>query len=146
MESPKKDNELIKKIISRCEGINLDFKQSISNQLKIAKTIVAFANTIGGTIVVGVSDQRKITGIDPEEEKFMLDAAIAHYCTPPINYHFQTYEISQWGDEMLEEEKYILLLHIPESLAKPHYVVDAEGKRTYYLRKEDRSVPVTPEG
>ncbi|MCC5938809.1 MAG: ATP-binding protein [Lunatimonas sp.] len=143
MESPKKDNDFVKKIISQPEGINLDFKQSISNQQKIAKSIVAFANTFGGTIVVGVSDQGQITGIDPEEEKFMLGEAIANYCTPPITHRFETYEIAFWKDEKLEEEKYILLLHIPESQAKPHYVVDSEGTRTYYLRKEDRSVPVS---
>ena len=142
MESLKKDNDFVKKIISQREGINLDFKQSISNQQKIAKSIVAFANTQGGTIVVGVSDRGQITGVDPEEEKFMLGEAIINFCAPTIEHSFETYEIDFWEDEMLEEEKYILLMYIPESKTKPHFVVDSEGNRTVYLREDDRSIPV----
>lgn len=142
MELPKKDNEFVKKIISQPEGINLDFKQSISNQLKIAKTIVAFANTKGGSIVVGVTDRRKIAGIDPEEEKFMLSQAIAHFCTPPIPHSFETYEITHWEDEKLEPEKYLLLMLVPESSQKPHYVQDGQGNKTYYVRQNDRSIPL----
>jgi predicted HTH transcriptional regulator len=146
MEPPKKNNEVVKKIISQPEGINLDFKQSINNQLKIAKTIVAFANTKGGTIVVGVTDRRKIVGIDPEEEKYMLVEALSRYCTPYIPHFFETYEIDYWEDEKLEDEKYLLLMNIPESDRKPHFVQDVEGNRTFYRRQGDRCLPMEDPG
>ena len=70
----KFDEEFIKKVLKSEEGISLDFKLKVSSKEKIARTISALANTKGGIIVVGISDQKKITGIDPNEE-------ILHWCS-----------------------------------------------------------------
>src|SRR3546814_2454449 len=48
----------IKTLILQGEGEQLDFKNRISNCAKIAKTLVAFANTKGGKLLVGVADDR----------------------------------------------------------------------------------------
>lgn len=141
MESPKKDNDFVKKIISSPEGKNLDFKQSITSQSKIAKTMVAFANTEGGRIIVGVSDNRQLIGIDPEEEKFMINEAITKYCVPPLMVSFEVYEIDYWQDRILDEEKHLLIVNIPKSNDQPHFVSDNQGTFTYYVRKNDRSLP-----
>ena len=64
---PKKlDQGFVNLLLLKEEGEQLEFKQQISYQEKIAKTLSAFANSKGGTVVIGVSDQRKIIGIDPE--------------------------------------------------------------------------------
>lgn len=142
MESLKKSNEFARQIISQSEGIHLDFKQSISNQHKIAKNIVAFANTEGGILVVGVSDKRNLIGIDVEEEKFMLSEAMSKFCHPPLpNTSFEVLEIDYWNEEKLPEEKYLLLLHVPKSHEGPHFVVDRAGIKTYYLRDNDKNLP-----
>ncbi|WP_158860323.1 AlbA family DNA-binding domain-containing protein [Lunatibacter salilacus] len=141
MYSLKKNNDFIKKIISRQEGLQLDFKQNLSSQSKIAKTIVAFANTAGGTIVVGISDNGKLIGIDVEEEKYMVEEAIKNYCVPPVAFMYDIYEIDYWEEKNLPEEKYLLFLEIPKSKAAPHFVQDKQGKLTYYIRSNDQSIP-----
>lgn len=74
----------LKKLIHRGEGEQLDFKQTITDPFKIAKTITSFANTRGGTLLIGVRDNKTIRGVDPEEEKYVLETAANVYCDPAI--------------------------------------------------------------
>lgn len=46
----------------------LDFKFEISDSKKIARSLVAFANTDGGRLLIGVKDNGVISGIRSEEE------------------------------------------------------------------------------
>jgi predicted HTH transcriptional regulator len=48
----------------RAEGQDLEFKRSVSNYNDIGQTACAFANSIGGNILVGVDDTGKVVGID----------------------------------------------------------------------------------
>ena len=50
----------------RGESKNIEFKEILpSNSEKYTKTIVAFANTQGGKLIIGITDQtRKIVGVD----------------------------------------------------------------------------------
>ena len=51
-------------LLSRPEGKTLEFKENAQSLPGIIKTVVAFANTAGGTIVIGVEDRtKKIVGI-----------------------------------------------------------------------------------
>jgi len=45
----------LKKLILAGEGVDLDFKKTITFHHKIAKTMVAFANNKGGKILIGVN-------------------------------------------------------------------------------------------
>ena len=58
----------IEEIIKKPEGKCLEFKENYNSRSKIVATIIAFANTAGGHIVIGVQDKtRYITGIeDPQ--------------------------------------------------------------------------------
>lgn len=56
------------------ESETLDFKRDLSGIDGIVKTVCAFANTVGGTVVIGVEDDRTVVGIeDPagEEERLI---------------------------------------------------------------------------
>jgi predicted HTH transcriptional regulator len=121
------------------EGEQLDFKQSITNLPKIAKSLVAFANTRGGKLVIGINDRREVTGIDPEEEKYMLDRAAADYCEPPIQAIYEVLE--EEPENEWDEPKIILVAEIPESNTKPHKAKDKNGDWTVYIRQNDKSLP-----
>jgi predicted HTH transcriptional regulator len=138
---PKKNNQWIQTLLSKPEGIQLDFKQNISNQKKIAKTFLAFANTEGGIAVIGVADNKQITGIDPEEEMYMANEAIRKFCKPEINLSFDVYEIYEKSENDQLLEKYIMVIHVPKSHDQLHALKTENAAPVYYKRIKDRSVP-----
>ena len=51
-------------LLKRPEGKALEFKSDLSSPDGVLKTIVAFANTSGGTVLVGVEDRaRHVRGV-----------------------------------------------------------------------------------
>ena len=50
----------IARLIEGGENSTLDFKQTVSNVHKIAKTMCSFANTKGGVLLIGVRDNGSI--------------------------------------------------------------------------------------
>jgi predicted HTH transcriptional regulator len=121
----------IKNLIAKGEGQQLDFKYEVGNSPKIAKTLVAFANTDGGTLLIGVKDNGNIVGVASEEEIFMIELACDRYCNPPIKVELQTFEV---------EGKTVLEVYVPASKAKPHYAKDEHGKWLVYVRREDENL------
>lgn len=117
--------------IQEGEGLQQDFKKTISSQIKIAKTIVSFANTRGGRIIIGVNDQGKITGIKSDEEIFMIEGAATFYAKPEVPVEFHLFEV---------QNKSVLVIEIPESQNKPHYAKDENGKWWVYIRVKDQTV------
>lgn len=112
----------------------MDFKQSIPSAAKIARTMVAFANLRGGRIVVGVGDSGYIHGIDPEEEKHMLEEAGQHFCDPAITPKYTVHEYE--GVSVLEA-------YIPQGTHKPYRAMGDDGQWKVYIRNGDRSMLAT---
>jgi predicted HTH transcriptional regulator len=120
----------INQLIINGEGLQLDFKHTISDAYKIAKTICAFANTKGGILLVGVRDNKTIAGVKSEEEKYMIEMAAQLYCLPPIDLKFT---------EHVVEKKIILEVTIDESNNKPVFALDSEKKQIVYIRQDDQT-------
>jgi len=119
------------KIINNGEGECLDFKKTISSATKIAKTIVSFANHRGGTLLVGVNDNKTISGVRSEDEKYVLDLAAHFYCKPEIDIQINEWEI---------EKKTVLEVKIPSGDQKPYYSKGDDGKWWVYIRVKDNSL------
>jgi predicted HTH transcriptional regulator len=49
--------------LSKPEGKTLEFKQDMSSPKGVLKTLVAFANTAGGRLVIGITDDKKVIGL-----------------------------------------------------------------------------------
>jgi predicted HTH transcriptional regulator len=121
----------IQQLLLAGESDTLDFKQTISSATKIAKTMSAFANHKGGTLLVGVTDKKMICGIKSEDEKYMLDLAVRFYCKPEIGIEIIEWEI---GNKVILEAK------IPEGENKPYYAKDDTGKWWVHVRVKDKSL------
>lgn len=50
--------------IKNGESKTLELKEKLPDNKSIAKTVIAFANTAGGKIIVGINDKLKITGVE----------------------------------------------------------------------------------
>lgn len=137
---PQKNDDFIKELLKKEENSQLDFKQNISNIFKIAKTMVAFANSKGGKIAIGINDKKKIIGIDPEEELYMIKKAAEESCIPPVLFESQVFEVDYLDDEKLEEERYILIIKVPKSNLR-HLVISKDQKQIRYIRVGDQNVP-----
>ena len=73
--------------IEKGESKTLELKEILPNNDNIAKTIVAFSNTSGGKLVVGVNDKREITGInniDIFELQDKISSIVYDKCYPII--------------------------------------------------------------
>ena len=67
----------LQKAIEKGEGKNLEFKVELPSGNTLAKTIIAFSNTGGGKVIIGVNNRGKIVGLKPETEIFGLQDKIA---------------------------------------------------------------------
>ena len=80
------------KLLSNPEGKTLEFKRDLSSLKPILKTLIAFANTAGGTLIIGQSDNGKIIGIsDVLKEEERLASAIADNIRPIIMPEIEVY-------------------------------------------------------
>jgi predicted HTH transcriptional regulator len=120
----------ITKLIQQGEHQQQDFKYCISDSKKIARSLVAFANTDGGRLLVGVKDNGRIAGVRSDEEYYMIESAAKIYSNPPIEFSSQQHRI---------EGKTVLEVRIEPSKQKPHFARDEEGKWWAYFRKNDEN-------
>jgi predicted HTH transcriptional regulator len=122
----------IKKLILQGEGTTLDFKKTITNNEKIAKSLVAFANNRGGQLLIGVADDGSIKGVKSEdEEKYMIIKSAHQFCKPAIEPEFE---------EVYVDNKLVLVAKIARSDTKPHYALDENKKWWVYFRVKDKSI------
>lgn len=127
----KSEADYLLKLIEGGENQHLDFKFAINDARKIAKTLVAFANTDGGTLLVGVKDNKAIAGVRTEEEYFMVESAAQLYSKPEI-----IFTTKRW----LIEKKTILEVIVQKSENLPHYAQNTEGKWLSYIRVGDQNL------
>jgi hypothetical protein len=127
-------NPYIRNLIQTGENQQLDFKFEISDSRKIAKTLVAFSNTDGGTLLIGVKDNGKIAGVRTDEEFYMVQAAADMYCKPEI-----TFVSKRW----VVDGKTVLEITIPKGTSFPYLAETEPGKWLAYIRVKDENLLAT---
>jgi len=118
------------KLIGEGEHQQQDFKYCISDSKKIAKSLVAFANTDGGRLLIGVKDNGNIAGVRSEEEYYMVEAAAKIFSKPEIDFETQQHLI---------DGKTVLEVNVERSPNKPHFAKDEQGKWLAYFRNHDEN-------
>jgi len=121
----------IQNLICQGEHQQQDFKFEINDAKKIARSLVAFSNSHGGKLLIGVKDNGNITGIQSEEEYHMLEAAAQMYCRPAVKFTFQKWTI---------KGKTILEVDIAEGDKKPFLAMNEDKKWIAYVRVDDQNL------
>lgn len=120
----------VKNLAQTGEGKYLEFKRTIPSAEKIAREMASFANTKGGTLLIGVDDDKTLVGVEGyHEEEFLLNKAAKEFCVPAIHI---TIEVVHFG------ERDLLVIRVPEAEKKPIFVQHKKG-RAVYVRKKDQS-------
>ena len=116
--------------IRQGESQTREFKFRVDSQRKIAKTLVAFANTDGGTIYIGVKDNGVVAGVRGEEELYMIEGAADLHTRPPVPFTAEALDV---------DGKMVLAIHVSKSSTPPHeaHEEEADGSRewTAYFRQ-----------
>lgn len=121
----------IKNLIAEGEHQQLDFKFEISDSKKIARSLVAFANTKGGRLLVGVKDNGVIAGVRSEEEYYMIEAAAGMYCKPEVKFTSREWHV---------DGKLVLEVKVDKSAEKPHSAPDKDGQWKVFVRVADQNL------
>ncbi len=124
-------NKKLQSKIEEGEHQQQDFKYAINDSKKIARSLAAFANTDGGSLLLGVKDNGGIVGVASEEEFYMIEAAAQMYCKPPVNF-----EVKEWKSK----GKTVLEIIIPKSDDKPHKAPTKDGRFMVYVRVNDQNL------
>lgn len=105
----------LSEILNRDEGKTLEFKRDLSSPRNLLKTIVAFANTAGGMILIGVEDaSRNPVGVsNPLDEEERLCNLLADGIEPRL---LPDIEFVSW------EDKTLLAIEVFPSPLRPHFL------------------------
>jgi hypothetical protein len=120
----------ITELIKQGEGQMLDFKYCISDPRKIARSLSAFSNSDGGTLLIGVRDNGSIAGINSDEEYYMIDTAARLFCNPEVEVRINQHNIN--GKSILE-------VNVPKGSKKPYKAKDDDGHWKAYFRQGDQN-------
>jgi len=125
------DTDYVDRKIANGEHQQQDFKHAITSSIKIARTLSAFANTDGGRLWIGVKDNGRIKGIEPNEELHMILAAADSYCKPPVPFKYFVHEY---------EGLILLEIEVEPSKEKPHRSQTDDKQWKSYIRLKDETL------
>jgi len=119
------------------EGLTVEFKRKVSSPEKIARELIAFANTRGGVILFGIDDDKSIVGVESEKaEMDEVEQALHGLIDPPIDYEVRIFGMG--GHD-------VIAVKVPESERKPHFLDNGSGERVAYVRVGEASVQASKE-
>ncbi len=109
------------------ESKNIEYKVVVPDKSeKYMKTVVAFANTQGGRLVIGIDDKtHKIIGVDNDILFQTMDAltnAISDSCEPQIIPDIEPQTV---------EGKTVIVITVEAGKNRPYYI-KSQGKRHLY--------------
>lgn len=120
------------------ESPQLELKEQINAEFK--KEIIAFANTDGGEIYVGIARDGSITGIaDPESEMEKIGNMIRDGIKPDLTAYTSVERVEDDG-------KNLIRVSVSRGLKRPYHLTDKGLKPTgVFVRHGVSSVPATDE-
>lgn len=118
-------NEL-QQLIQNGENSGVEFKRDDLRPEQLAREVVAFANALGGHILIGVEDDGLITGVQrPDLEPWVMDTVFGHYVHPQLLPFYQ--------EVQMPDGARVAVLSVLQGTTKP-YVVRHNQREEIYIR------------
>ncbi|MDY3982514.1 MAG: putative DNA binding domain-containing protein [Veillonellaceae bacterium] len=120
------------------EDEQTELKQTITDNLK--KEVLAFINTKGGTIYIGIADDGRLIGVENPDEMMLAIRSMIHDSLYPDAMMFIQLRLVR------EENKSIIKINVLEGINKPYYLL-AKGLRPsgIYIRQGTATVKASSE-
>ena len=119
-------NLSIDQLLSEPESKTLEFKRDLSSPKPLLKTLVAFANTAGGKLIVGVEDNKTIFGFEqPLDEEERLANMIADSIAPRLVPNIEMVTV---------DGKTLLVVEVFLSGSRPHWLKAEGAENGVYVR------------
>lgn len=118
------------------EGINIEYKREYVEDIK--KTVIAFANTRGGKIFIGIDDDGHVIGVNNSDDIILkVTNTIRDSIKPDVTMFITC-------DKEIIDEKVVIVLTVQKGTACPYYL-SGKGIRPegVYIRQGASSVPAT---
>ena len=126
----------INKLLLEPESKTLEFKKDLSSLQPILKTLVAFANTAGGTLIIGVSPDKKLMGVpDVLKAEEKIANAVADSIEPTLLPEIEVATV---------KKKDLLIVKVCYWKA-PFYIKKQGLSKGVYIRLGSTSRPATSE-
>lgn len=134
----------VNRLIEEGEGFEVEFKRRVSSPEKIARALIAFANTKGGHILFGVDDDGTVVGVESEKSEVdLIREAGASFCLP---------EIEPVIEFVPFDGKDVIVAYVGESTTKPHYFTGSSNgagnghdETKVFIRVNDKTVMASKE-
>ena len=124
-------------LVSHGEGASLEFKRKATFPQKIVREMIAFANTKGGILLIGIGDDGSLAGLKhPEDELHVMTEALKKV-RPSMQYNVTLIPIAN--------ARMVIQYEIPESKRKPHYFIDENKMKESFVRVDDKSIKASRE-
>lgn len=128
----------LRKLAHEGEGQHLEFKRKASHPEKIVREMIAFANSEGGTILIGVDDNGALAGVKyPDEEMISVREALHKHLRQPMVYHDTVVPLS--------ENKFVVRIDIPPGIRGPILFYLGPRQSESYVRVNDMSIKASDE-
>jgi hypothetical protein len=143
-----------KVLIEEGEGLFLEFKETLRNDIRkgevsremervVMKTIVGFLNSSGGTLIIGVSDDGIVKGLEgdyktlPKKNRDGMENHISMLIKTMIGLNFSKYINIKFE---IIDGKDICMITVLES-HKPAYLKDGDKKEEFFVRVGNSTQP-----
>ena len=162
MGAPSKSTVLDWKALKKKEeDVDLEFKSSLRwdyHQQKVnkaleevcAKTISAFLNRNGGRLIIGVSDDGEVLGLEKDLSSFGKKRSAADQFKLRVTNIIESY-LGSWVLGLVRikllsvGEKQICMVRV-QPASEPCYLKMPDGTEKFYIRSSAKSTPLKPSG
>ncbi|MBN2565718.1 MAG: putative DNA binding domain-containing protein [Candidatus Eisenbacteria bacterium] len=118
--------DVVESLLAKGEGARTEFKSRVPRRDVLGQVLCSFANTGGGTMVIGVGDKGDVVGVpDAQSVTESLGRDAAQILSPPMSISATVVKV---------KGKDIVLVDVPEGADKPYTF-----GRKIYVRKAERS-------
>ena len=107
----------------------------------LAKALSAFANSGGGSLILGVKDKGDFDGVEPKRgratTKDWLEQIVVNLLEHPLE-NFRVHEVEPSSPSQIPANKVLVVIDVADSNLAPH---QSKEDRVYYHREGSHSTP-----